>query len=320
VSAPEAKAVARRRKTASVARWERMFKVLRYFQQAHGHCDVPPNARRNSLACWLRKQRADARAGRLLPKRFQRLEALGVALGGSHGSRAEHQNRWDELWNSRFAQLIEFKKRFGHCDVPCHWPKDRLLGHWVSNQRSFRNKGWLNQERIARLDKLGFRWIARFNREAPPVSFRTHVRALDQLWDARFAALVRYQKKHGHCHVRPGDGPGRSLSKWVIRCRSEARRGALRADRRRRLDQLGFPWEGGRYHLRVSWETKFAQLVAHKERYGHCDVPCHWPKNRVLGHWVSNQRSFRKKGWLSQERIDRLQQIGFRWCAPFRRD
>jgi hypothetical protein len=294
-----------------------MFKVLRYFQQAHGHCDVPPNARRGSLASWLREQRADARAGRLLPRRFRRLEALGVALGGSHGSRTDGPARRDELWNARFAQLIRFKKRFGHCDVPCHWPKDRVLGNWVSNQRSFRNKGWLKQERIDQLDKVGFRWIARFDGEAPPGSFRPLVKVLDQRWEAMFAALVRYKRKHGHCNVRPRDG--RSLSRWANRCRSEAKRGALRADRRGRLDQLGFQWEVGGYHLQAGWEARFAQLVAYKNRFGHCDVPCHWPKDRSFGNWVSNQRSFRNKGWLSQERIDRLDRLGFRWIARLNR-
>lgn len=304
---------------ATSANWERMFRVLRFFQKAHRHCDVPASARRDSLSHWLAEQRQDHRAGRLRPERVQRLEALGVVLDELSAAALNQQMDRDRRWNKRFAELAAYKKRFGHCDVPCHSAKNRLLGNWVSNQRSFRKKGWLSQERIDRLDKLGFRWVALFNLEAHAARIRKHARTMDRLWNTMFAAVVTYKKKHGHSLVQPDDGMDGRLHRWAAERRSEARKGTLRADRRRRLDKVGFQW-GGHYHRWIGWETRFAQLAAYKKRFGDCDVPCHWPKDRRLGHWVSNQRSFRCKGWLSQERIDRLDKIGFRWLARFRLD
>lgn len=366
---------------AATANWERMFKVLRFFQKAHGHCDVPANADPGSLGHWLAEQHKEYRAGRISPERLRRWERLGIDFGvpcglGSlckikrerrweerlaeladfkkrlghcevgRGSKASHglavwlsnqrqtanagrlrPDRWQRLkelgvesgrtdrrWNLRFGELAGYKKRLGHCDVPCHWRENRSLGHWVSCQRNFRNKGWLSQERIDRLDQLGFKWVAHYNRKAPPQSYQNWIFLKDRHWDSMFAALLKYKKKQGDCNVRPDDGLEGRLHGWVLRQRSEARKNLLREDRRWRLDRAGFLWKG----YNPSWDKRFSQLLAFKKRFGHCDVPCHWPKDRLLGHWVSNQRSFRKKGVLSQERIDRLDQIGFRWLAPFR--
>jgi Helicase associated domain len=366
---------------ATTANWERMFKVLRFFKKAHGHCEVRAKADPGSLGHWLAEQRKEYRAGRIRPERLRRLERLGIDFGEpgggdsltkikrerrwgkrlaeladfkkryghcevGRGSKASHglavwmssqrqlanagrlrPDRWQRLrelgvksgrtdrrWNLRFEELAGYKQRFGHCDVPCQWRENPPLSYWVSSQRSFRNKGWLRQERIDRLDQLGFKWVARYNRLAPPQSYQNWILVKDRHWDSMLAALLKYKKKQGDCNVRPDDGLEGRLHGWVLRQRSAARENWLREDRRRRLDQAGFLWK----QYNPAWDKRFSQLLAFKKRFGHCDVPCHWPKDRLLGHWVSNQRSFRKKGGLSQERIDRLNQIGFRWVAVCR--
>jgi len=359
--------------------WEQMFKVIRYFQHAHGHCDVPPSTRRGSLAHWLQEQRAEARAGRLHPKRLRRLQALGVEFGerGNRSTKSELQQekRWEKyfglladfkqrhghcqvsrrdtkfhdlaiwlsnqrqvanarrlrpdrlrrlkklgmecgktehLWNKRFAELQAYKELYGHCDVPARCPENKPLAHWVDNQRCARRRGILKRNRIKRLNQLGFSWSGRFDATAPG-SFRERVKTLDQVWDSMFAALLKYKRKHGGCNVQPDDGMDGRLHKWVAARRAEARKGRLREDRRRRLDGIGFLWKGHN----PKWDKKFVELVAYKKRFGHCNVPCHGGQNPALGHWVSNQRSFRNKGLLSRERIDRLNGIGFRWLGRF---
>ena len=299
--------------------WERMFKVLRFFREAHDHCDVPANSAPDSLGHWLAEQRKAHRAGRLRREHFQRLEALGVVFDDLSAARLAQWMDRERRWNERFAQLVAFKKHCGHCDVPCHWRKDRLFGQWVSSQRDLRKKGRLSQERINRLDELGFRWLARRHRDAPPQSFQPGVSATDQLWDSMFEALLQYKKEQGHCNVRPEDGLKGRLYKWVTKQRMDARKHLLREDRRRRLEEVGFLWRGHNPQW-DNWDKRFAQLVAFQKRCGHCDVPCHWRKDRFFGQWVSSQRDLRKKGRLSQERINRLDELGFRWLARCHRD
>ncbi|NIN00080.1 MAG: hypothetical protein GTO24_19010, partial [candidate division Zixibacteria bacterium] len=50
-----------------------------------------------------------------------------------------------------------------------------------------------------------------------------------------------------------------------------------------------------------------------KKAHGHYKVPSGWPENPKLRKWIQHQRSFRKKGLLSKDRIRRLDEIGFIW-------
>jgi len=57
----------------------------------------------------------------------------------------------------------------------------------------------------------------------------------------------------------------------------------------------------------------FEVLVEFKSRYNHCNVPQKDSEYRSLGLWVSAQRQRLKKGKLSTERINQLNDIGFKW-------
>jgi hypothetical protein len=50
-----------------------------------------------------------------------------------------------------------------------------------------------------------------------------------------------------------------------------------------------------------------------KEKYGHCNVPHKWSENVKLSNWLYCQRSFHRHGKLSQDKIKRLESIGFEW-------
>ena len=62
---------------------------------------------------------------------------------------------------------------------------------------------------------------------------------------------------------------------------------------------------------------RFAALKTFKMREGHCRVHAtHIEGDLKLGLWVSTQR--RKKSTMSDERIQRLSDIGFVWKAAGR--
>ena len=82
----------------------------------------------------------------------------------------------------------------------------------------------------------------------------------------------------------------------------------LSAERKRRLDNLGFVWNWRDY----LWERGFANLLKFKRREGHCRVPSvRKEENHNLGYWVSTQRKNQKQ--MSAERKARLNKIKFAW-------
>ena len=51
------------------------------------------------------------------------------------------RNRMD-TWQTMYNDLIAFKKREGHCNVPRN-PENKQLGRWCNNQRQAKKKGQL---------------------------------------------------------------------------------------------------------------------------------------------------------------------------------
>jgi hypothetical protein len=131
----------------------------------------------------------------------------------------------DEAWNRGNAALQSFKKREGHCRVPrYHEERGYRLGQWVAVQRYAQDD--LDNRRKAQLDKIGFIWSER-----------------NRCWEEAFAALKAFKARQGHCYVPADQVEGTvHLGHWVTVQRR--RRYKMSRERRRRLDKIGFVWNG----------------------------------------------------------------------------
>ena len=198
-------------------------------------------------------------------------------------------------WNTRFKELLSYRSEHGDCDVPARHGE---LGQWVHKQRGAYKAGSLAQGRIDRLNNVGFKW-----------SLKKSSRSYSTVpWATRFNELVRYKAKLGDCHV-----PWRTgyLGTWVKQQRRAYTGGSLAKDRIDRLSSIGFKWALNKGRgAKVPWETRFGELVQYKAKLGDCDVP--W-RTGNLGTWVKQQRRAYTGGSLAQDRIDRLDDIGFDW-------
>jgi hypothetical protein len=282
-----------------------MFRMLSIFQRTHGHCDVPPTSRANSLYAWVEKQRARQQADNLPVEQEQRLRNLGVLFeekAEARTSAGPPQQRWER----KFAELLAFKQRFGHCDVPARWKENVPLGCWLHIQRAWKRRGILSSERVRRLEEIGVGWMRHGVRPSRPTTL--HYRANEELWETRFQELCKWKDKAFQVPM----GANEPLRRWINKQREAYRAGMLSPQRQQRLEQIGFPWEApGQYD--ELWEQRFRQLLAFKEQFGHCNVPAKWKNNVVFGCWAHAQRAFKRRGQLSDERIRRLTEIGFEW-------
>lgn len=195
-----------------------------------------------------------------------------------------------ESWMFWYGLLERFAKEQGHCRVSQRYITDDgyRLGAWASNQRQYRHS--LSIERRTRLEQLGFSWDV--NQEA---------------WEEGYGSLKVYRSREGHCRVPRNHFEGEfPLGLWVNNQR--ARADYITADRRSRLDQIGFSWNV----LSDQWETAFTYLKRFREREGHCRVPySHIEEGFHLGNWVSNQRKEASK--IAGSLRNRLNEIGFVW-------
>jgi urease accessory protein len=133
----------------------------------------------------------------------------------------------EEAWNKGFAMLLAFKEREGHCYVVRdHRENGYRLGQWVAVQRY--NQDDHDDWRRAQLDKIGFVWSE-----------------LDRWWEEGFEALKTFKAREGHCYVPAVYVEGDvNLGYWVrVQRRRESK---MNSERKRRLNEIGLAWNGGR--------------------------------------------------------------------------
>ena len=92
----------------------------------------------------------------------ERVEIIGPRIEVADLRRAISTRCIERLartWDVMVQQLLRFKKRFGHMNVPrAAKPPRKDLGEWIWNTRADKRNGVLSSDRVAELDALGFSW------------------------------------------------------------------------------------------------------------------------------------------------------------------
>lgn len=203
----------------------------------------------------------------------------------------------DEKVRANLEALADYRRSHGHVRVPTRGKEDphTVLANWVRRMRRAHREGMLPEWVRRDLEALGFEW-------AVPPGFYEPPR-----WEALFDRLRAYQREHGDCLVPIRIPADRALTQWVRFQRVRAREGRLEAERRRRLEEVGFAFSA----RDAIWERHYRRLVAFKKAHGHCDVLFREPTK--LGVWVRNQRVARQQKVLREDRVRRLEALGISW-------
>jgi Helicase associated domain len=67
---------------------------------------------------------------RLTSERLNRLESIGFEWKVKN----KMKRYYDKQWEGMFQNLLDFKKKYGHCNVPKRFPENARLGTWVHTQ------------------------------------------------------------------------------------------------------------------------------------------------------------------------------------------
>lgn len=278
-------------------KWDEMYERLKNYQTQHGNADVPHGWKEDlQLAAWISNQRDRRKKGLITDEQARRLDKLGFTW----------QHRERGRWEDRYQDLLEFKEKHGHCNVPVTYKETAKLGGFVNSMRTKKASGGLSQQRIELLERVGFQWAIKELANA-------------DAWDSRYAQLVAFKATHGHCKVPYAWPENPLLGRWGGQQRQQKKSGKLHSKREEKLNVIGFDWgftrDLGGVNPKDLWALRYDQLVEFKKQNGHCVVPYNHPDNRQLGIWVSNQRSNRKQNKLTPERERLFNEIEFSWTA-----
>jgi superfamily II DNA or RNA helicase len=192
-------------------KWQEMYDRLKRYSAEYGDADVPQGWKDdNKLALWVVTQRQNRKSENLTREQVELLDQLNFTW--------EHHPRG--TWEQTFEELVQYKEKHGHCDVPTNDP-NRKLARFVNTMRTRRNSGRLSVERIAKLETIGFAWAS-------------------TAWKKKFDELVCYKVAHGDCDVPSKWTENPELATWVSNQRGLKRQGKLDRERERNLNDVGF--------------------------------------------------------------------------------
>ena len=292
---------------------ERIQQLKKFKEDNDGSVAVPMD--HALLGKWAAKMRDKYRKyqdGQRVPgitaAQVEKLTAIGFT---STKRKMVNKGAEDEHWNAMFAELEQFKKDNGNCNVSTTPPHTELI-KWVIGQRREYKKLKENKEslltasRLMRLNDIGFQ----FRQRADYTS-----------WSDRINQLREYKNCHGHLKIPVSDselGWFVSSQREEYRKRCDGKPSSLTDERYNDLNNLGFIFVGGKRKgaikaPRKTWEERYQELVAFKNAHGHACVPQHFPG---LGYWVHSQRNqYRmmkqgKKSPMTNEKALKLTELG----------
>lgn len=170
------------------------------------------------------------------------------------------------------------------------------LGNWVMAQRQRKNNGSLNEQRIEKLNSLGFIW------DVAELGWQDGIKHFKEFCESNTTYIV--PQKH-ICD------DGFTLGSWCNSRRGEYRDNLMKQSKIDELNNIGFIFDVDEY----KWIIEFESLKIFKQKYGHTNVTeVYDRKNKVrLGKWCGHQRNAKKNNKLSLDRIKKLDKINFIW-------
>ena len=140
--------------------WNLQYAKLLDFKRQNEHCIVPNKYKEDaSLGTWVCRQRNYHTNKKLRQDRKELLDKTGFVWKAGKGYQSGRSSTtYDQIWNSQYKKLVDFKEKNGHCIVPRRYGQDMPLGRWVFTQRSSHNKNKTRADRKDLLDELGFIW------------------------------------------------------------------------------------------------------------------------------------------------------------------
>lgn len=255
---------------AEESRWQNGYDELLSFLHISGHAR-PTAADNAALSSWVTTQRRNYMKNLLAGEKISLLESLDGWTW----------NPIDDSWQTQYEDLLRkivANKSLNSLDL------DKKLSGWVSHQRKNFKKGILDEGKKEMLEQIkGWAW-----------------NTIKSKWDEMYEELKRFVEQHGHARVLTSES---GLGSWVSRQRTKYRNNTLKEQEIRLLEDVeGWMWGNPQD---IVWRENYDSLKLYSSEIG---IPSP-KKSHPLGAWVSWQRTHYRRGKLSKDKIELLEQL-----------
>ena len=279
--------------------WEKYYNSAVLYHREHGNLDVPSYYVDKSgikLGAWIsalrsaRKNKNTKRA-ELTNLQIAKLDELGMLWDG----------KTELNWEKFYQEACRYYKTKGNLKVPAGFITDTgcRLGRWIHSQRD-KYPNSLSKEKIKRLEAIGMIWRS------------------EDSWEQKFKLVKKYYDKFGNInmpadYVDEGVWVARWLSEQIARFNGKVKGKELTAEQSKMLKSVGVVKNKSR--LDIAWEEQYSEAKKYYSEHGNLNVPKNLlSKNGKNIHiWLEHQKENKRKGKLSREKADKLNELGIVW-------
>ena len=266
--------------------WDAMYEQLREYYRKNGNFNVSKHNNKK-LHNWIHNQKANYNNNKLPSEYVNKLEEIDFIWSS-----------FDAQWYNMYELLIQFKKQYKTMLISQKYAYfDKKLYYWTCHQRNDYKKGILEDEKINKLLQIGFI----FDHDL-------------YNWENMFNLLQQYNDQYNNIEI-PHNFifKDENLYIWARTQRLRYKKGFMSEYEISRLESLNFQWVRNAHDK--NWNSFYEELINYKEKYYNLSIPRRFITENgcKLGIWVFNQRTSSKQGKMSEDKIQKLNDIGFIW-------
>lgn len=302
--------------------WQKKISELKNYLVVNSKIDkIEKNQDSISLYRWIKKVKSLYKNGGLSKEKITELKESGFDFHYVPIREKKAKREKSDNWNEKFEDLKIFYSTNGTFYISLKSDENKGLASWLRAQRSLYKQNKLSDTKINQLNDIGFSFIDNYKIKKE----RSRKEKDNTKWDEKFELFKKYYNDNNTFYIQITDKANEKLRIWVQSLISNFRRKKLSDERIGRLDSIGFRFEQNqivkakiikpikeKVFYDELWNKQYLKLITYKIQNRDCNVLRSFV-NASLGSWVFNQRNYRRQNKLSNEKIEKLNLLEFRW-------
>lgn len=132
-------------------------------------------------------------------------------------------------------------------------------------------------------------------------------------WEMHYKEAEKYYNEHGNLLVPFSYKVNEfKLGRWIDTQRQKRKKKELSEERIRMLEKIGMFW--GNEKNFIGWDENYKIAKTYYRENGNLEIKRDYMKDGVnVGIWLNEQRFAYKRGKLSKDKIDLLEELGVAW-------
>ena len=298
--------------------WDMMYELAKKYYKHYGDLKIPNRFKTingyesdengYNLGVWINTQRLSYKKGTLSEDRIEKLKEIGMIFEDVH----------KDTWNKMYELAKKYYKHYGDLKIPFSFKtingyesdeNGYNLGFWISTQRVKYKNGTLSEDRIEKLEKIDM--IFGIGKQ--------------DVWNKMYDLAKKYYEHHGNLKISHSfktingyetDEKGYKLGFWISKQRINYKNGTLSEDRIEKLEEIGMIFENV---YKDTWNMMYKLAKKYYEHYDNLKIPNRFKtingyeideKGYNLGVWIATQKTNYNKSILSEDKIEKLEEIG----------